>query len=61
MRVAIVLNTSWNIYNFRMNLIRSLQAAGHEVHTIAPIDDYTSKLTEAGCVHHTLKMDSRGA
>ena len=61
MRVAIVLNTSWNIYNFRMNLIRSLQAAGHEVHTIAPTDDYTSKLTEAGCIHHALKMDSRGA
>src|SRR5688572_19509685 len=61
MRVAIVLNTSWNIFNFRMNLIRSLQAAGHEIHTIAPTDDYTTKLTEAGCTHHALKMDSRGA
>jgi glycosyltransferase involved in cell wall biosynthesis len=61
MRVAIVLNTSWNIFNFRMNLIRSLQSAGHEIHTIAPTDDYTAKLTEAGCIHHALKMDSRGA
>jgi glycosyltransferase involved in cell wall biosynthesis len=61
MRVAIVLNTSWNIYNFRMNLIRSLQAAGHEIHTIAPVDEYTPKIIEAGCTHHALKMDSRGA
>jgi glycosyltransferase involved in cell wall biosynthesis len=61
MRIAIVLNTSWNIYNFRMSLIRSLQDAGHEIHTIAPIDDYTAKLTEAGCTHYALKMDSRGA
>ncbi len=61
MRIAIVLNTSWNIYNFRMNFIRALQAEGHEVHTIAPKDDYTHFLTEAGCVHHQVRMDSRGA
>jgi glycosyltransferase involved in cell wall biosynthesis len=61
MKVAIVLNTSWNIYNFRMNLVRSLQAEGHEIHTVAPNDDYTHFLTEAGCTHHALKMDSRGA
>lgn len=61
MRVAIVLNTSWNIFNFRMNLIRSLQAVGHEIHTIAPVDDHTPQLVEAGCIHHAVKMDSRGA
>jgi glycosyltransferase involved in cell wall biosynthesis len=61
MRVAIVLNTSWNIFNFRMNFVRALQAQGHEVHTIAPVDEYTHLLTESGCVHHPVKMDSRGA
>ncbi len=61
MRIAIVLNTSWNIYNFRMNFVKALLAEGHEVHTIAPHDDYSHYLTEAGCVHHDLKMDSRGA
>ena len=61
MKIAIVLNTSWNIYNFRMNFIRSLQAEGHEVHTIAPKDPYTDRLIEAGCIHHNVKMDSRGA
>jgi glycosyltransferase involved in cell wall biosynthesis len=61
MKIAIVVNTSWNIYNFRMNFIKALQEEGHEVHTIAPADEYTRYLTEAGCKHHKIRMDSRGA
>lgn len=61
MKIAIVLNTSWNIYNFRMGFVKALQAEGVEVHTIAPVDDYTQYLIEAGCIHHPLKMDARGA
>lgn len=61
MKIAIVLNTSWNIYNFRMSFIKSLMAEGHEIHTVAPIDTYTPRLEEAGCTHHHVKMDSRGA
>jgi glycosyltransferase involved in cell wall biosynthesis len=61
MKIAIVLNTSWNIYNFRMRFIESLLAEGHEVHTVAPFDSFTHRLEEAGCIHHNVKMDSRGA
>jgi glycosyltransferase involved in cell wall biosynthesis len=61
MKIAIVLNTSWNIYNFRMSLVREFLAQGHEVHTVAPVDEFTQNLTEAGCIHHRIKMDSRGA
>lgn len=61
MKVAIVLNTSWNIYNFRMNFVKELLKNGHEVHTVAPHDDYTHFLTAAGCQHHRVRMDSRGA
>jgi glycosyltransferase involved in cell wall biosynthesis len=61
MKVAVVLNTSWNIYNFRQNFINALQAEGHEVHTIAPKDDFTHLLQEMGCIHHNVRMDSRGA
>ena len=43
-----VLNTSWNIYNFRMNLVQKLIRNGHEVHTIAPKDQFTTVLQEAG-------------
>ena len=61
MRIAVVLNTSWNIYNFRMSLVRALLSQGHEVHTIAPKDEFTHLLEEEGCIHHNIKMDSRGA
>ncbi|MBL7849868.1 MAG: glycosyltransferase family 4 protein [Cyclobacteriaceae bacterium] len=60
MKVAIVLNTSWNIYNFRMNFVRTLIKQGYEVHTIAPVDPFTPRLEEAGCHHHPVRMDSRG-
>jgi len=61
MKVAVVLNTSWNIYNFRLNFIKKLIAEGHEVHTIAPKDEFTHLLIELGCTHHAIRMDSRGA
>ncbi len=44
-----------------MNFIKSLLAEGHEVHTVAPVDDYTQQLQQAGCIHHSVTMDSRGA
>ncbi len=49
MRIAIVVNTSWNIYNFRLSLIKALLAEGHEVVAIAPHDKYAKRLVEAGC------------
>jgi glycosyltransferase involved in cell wall biosynthesis len=61
MKIVITLNTSWNIYNFRMNFVKALLAEGHEVHTVAPADDFTHRLTAAGCIHHNVRMDSRGA
>ena len=61
MKIAIVLNTSWNIYNFRLNFVKALIEQGHEVHTVAPHDDFTHFLEEVGCIHHDVKMDSRGA
>ena len=48
MKIAVVLNTSWNIYNFRKGLISSLMDKGNQVITIAPRDKYTNKLVELG-------------
>ena len=61
MRVAIVLNTSWNIFNFRMGLLEALMAQGHEIHAVAPKDNYSPLLEKAGCIYHKVRMDSRGA
>jgi len=61
MKVAIVLNTSWNIYNFRMGLIKSMLEKGIEVYAIAPKDEYTQYLVDIGCHYERVRMDSRGA
>ncbi|HZV44514.1 MAG TPA: glycosyltransferase family 4 protein [Saprospiraceae bacterium] len=41
-RILIVANTTWNIYNFRLNIVRKLIAEGHEVIVLAPVDKYIS-------------------
>lgn len=61
MKIAITLNTSWNIYNFRYSLIKRLLSKGHKVVAIAPKDKYTHKLTDIGCQFEDVTMDSRGA
>ena len=61
MNIAIVLNTSWNVYNFRLGLIKALQQQNYQVTVIAPRDEYTEKLIAEGCKFEELTMDSRGA
>lgn len=61
MRIAIVINASWNIYNFRMGLIRTFLEAGHEVYTIAPPDEYSDRLVKAGCIYIPVKLDNKGS
>ncbi len=48
MKIGIVANTAFNIYNFRLELIKCLQQEGHEVFAIAPADKYVQHLQE----HH---------
>lgn len=45
-KIAIVLNTSWNIYNFRLGLARALKANGFQVVLIAPYDKYSEKIKD---------------
>ncbi|MFD1873799.1 glycosyltransferase family 4 protein [Hymenobacter bucti] len=61
MRVAVVINTSWNIWNFRRGLVKALQAAGHEVLAIAPPDAYSARLeSELGCRYVPILMENKG-
>ena len=60
MRITIVLNTSWNLYNFRLGLIDALLQEGHSVTLIAPEDEYTPKLRALGYDLVTVDMDRRG-
>ncbi|MEQ1594201.1 MAG: glycosyltransferase family 4 protein [Casimicrobium sp.] len=56
-RALIALNTAWNLANFRVGLIRSLQDAGHEVVAAAPSDGHELRLP---CRFVDLPMDNGG-
>ncbi|MFC1739513.1 glycosyltransferase family 4 protein [Planctomycetota bacterium] len=60
MKIILLSNTSWYIYNFRKNLIRMLQKDGNEVIAVAPYDDYVDKLSALGVKHYTLILSRRG-
>ena len=58
--IAIVLNTSWNIYNFRLGLLKSFQNEGYRVVAIAPRDDYSQKIEEMGFEYHPIDINNKG-
>ncbi len=58
--IAIVINTSWNIYNFRVGLLKALQADGYRIVAIAPRDAFSHKLEELGFEYHEIKMNNKG-
>lgn len=58
--VAIVLNTSWNIYNFRLGLLRALEKEGYKIVTIAPRDEYSQKLEALGYAYREIKINNSG-
>ncbi len=43
--IAIISNTSWSIWNFRMPLINALIKLGHQVFVFAPHDEFSDKLS----------------
>lgn len=60
MTIGIVINTAWNIYNFRKGIIRHLISDGHKVVAIAPRDEYVDKLEAMGCRFRNLPMSGSG-
>lgn len=60
MRIALVANTSWYLFNFRLNLMRALEAAGHRVVAIAPPDGYVDRIAAAGFRHLPVRLSGSG-
>lgn len=52
-------NTSWSMYNFRLGLLKNLLSSGYDICVIAPEDEYTSKITEAGIKFYPVKKLNR--
>ena len=59
-KIAFVANTSWNLYNFRLNLIQGFLEKGIEVVCIAPYDTYSEELKKLSLEYIPVKMNSKG-
>jgi glycosyltransferase involved in cell wall biosynthesis len=60
-RIVISINTTWNVYNFRIGLIKALIERGYDVVALAPNDEYAPLLEELGCRCVHLPMDKNGS
>jgi glycosyltransferase involved in cell wall biosynthesis len=60
MKIAVIANTGWYIYNFRRNLMLALQAAGHEVFAVSPSDGYSARLRCDGVTHLAWRLSGAG-
>ena len=59
-KVAVISNLSWNLYNFRLSLMKAIRDAGYEVIAIAPYDEYSQKIIDEGFAFHEIKINARG-
>lgn len=50
--IALVANSTWNIHNFRLNLLDKFIAEGHDVIVIAPVDEYIEYKEKYPSVKH---------
>lgn len=60
-KVALVYNSAWYLYQFRAPLIRELQSRGFEVHGVSPKDGAEEKLIAMGVRHHPITLSQHGA
>lgn len=58
-KILITSNSSWNIYNFRLDLIFQLSEK-FDIVVLSPIDDYTQILTKKGIKHFEIKINQKG-
>jgi glycosyltransferase involved in cell wall biosynthesis len=59
-QLVIAYNSCWYVYNFRLPLIRALLERGWKVMVLAPRDEYTDRVVDAGVSHHHIAIDARG-
>ena len=57
-KVLLFSNSSWNIYNFRLNFISYLQKNNFEVIIISPKDKYSVKLLEKGFNYKNININT---
>jgi glycosyltransferase involved in cell wall biosynthesis len=59
--IALVSNTSWSIFNFRIGLARALKQYGFRVVIVAPRDNFSAKLVAEGFQYINIKLSNYGS
>jgi glycosyltransferase involved in cell wall biosynthesis len=57
---VVSINTSWNVFNFRLELCEELKKRGYQIIIVAPTDDYTQKLKDMGFLHYDISLNNKG-
>lgn len=60
LRIAVVANTSWYLYNFRRNLMQALREDGHQVVAIGGEGEFAQRLQAEGFGHVAVRFSSDG-
>jgi len=61
MKIAIISNSAFNIYNFRLSLAKKIRESGYEVFFVAPYDSYTPKIIENGFHIEDIYINPKGS
>ncbi|MGZ8162347.1 MAG: glycosyltransferase family 4 protein [Methylobacter sp.] len=59
-KIIFIANTSWYLFNFRLNLMLHLQNLGYEIIAVAPLDDYSNRFAAHGIQFNAMPMDNKG-
>src|SRR5215471_12755055 len=57
--IALVSNSTWAVYNFRIDLVRFLCQRGFRVLVIAPEDEFAGLLQNEGCIYCPISFNNR--
>jgi glycosyltransferase involved in cell wall biosynthesis len=58
-RIAFVSNSTWSVYNFRLDVLLNLKKLGYEIIVIATKDEYAFYLQEAGYLFVEVDFNNR--
>jgi glycosyltransferase involved in cell wall biosynthesis len=60
LKIILVANTSWNIYNFRAGLVNFLLSQGYKIYILAPKDAYTEKIQAWNVEYREIILENKG-
>lgn len=58
-KVAIVANTTWYLYNFRLKMMKKMRSLGYEVIVVAPADTYVEKFNDEGFECYDIALNAQ--